>query len=499
MAWFALAACRAGFGHAALDDVLRQAAYLVTFGAASVAAGRAGLHRFSVLLLTAFVIVGGYAMIQKLGLDPVEEFRTWHSESRVFSTFGNPDFLGAWLALLLPLALGLSPVTRRFIAVPVMAVLWLTGSRGAMLGALAGGTMWLSLSRSWRTVFSPGGRSKLLEVAAAVGVLLAAAGASRMLTRRTDRLMLWAGTARMIRTAPVTGWGVGRFASEFYAYAPPAFAARMTADNTFAEHPHSEYLHVAVEAGLPGLGMFVWLLTAILATGIARARRGDPLAAAAVGSLAAILVHIAVDRNFRLASTGIPFWLLAGALVSSAPSPKVPGTFFNRSLTFAAGAAGLALAALLLRPLLASYRVEGQTDFLKQAAEFSSAQLEAEKNARAGDPQFQIALGNAYAKEGKFPKAVTSFAEALRLDPRSTAAANNLGNSWFMMSNFDQAIAAYRKVLALDPPNKDARFNLAFALFHQRKIKDALAECDILLRMDPQNAKALQLRAQLAP
>jgi cytochrome c-type biogenesis protein CcmH/NrfG len=218
-----------------------------------------------------------------------------------------------------------------------------------------------------------------------------------------------------------------------------------------------------------------------------------------LGSVTAILVHISVDRNFRLASTGIPFWILAGILTRPMDAGERTDGARAPRMTWLIAVPALALGAFLLRPLLASYRVAGDPDFLKQAAEFSAAQLEAERSTRGSDPQYFLALGNSYAKEGTFPKAVQAFAEALRLDPRSTAAANNLGNSWFMMSRFDEAIAAYRKVLALDSGNRDARFNLAFALFHQRKIKEALAECDALLRLDPQNAKALQLRARLAP
>ncbi len=108
-------------------------------------------------------------------------------------------------------------------------------------------------------------------------------------------------------------------------------------------------------------------------------------------------------------------------------------------------------------------------------------------------------LGNAYAQEKDFPRAAIAFAEALRLDPRDVAAANNLGNSMFMMSRFDDAIAAYHRALAIKPDHHDARFNMAFAYFHKRDIKRALEECDILLKMDPGNPKALQLRGQLAP
>ncbi len=515
VAW--LAVCVAGTlrHREAVDELARQVIYLLTFLGAAVALARRDLRRLAGLWLGAAILVGGYAIVQGAGLDPVEEFRKWHSESRVFSTFGNPDFLGAFLAFLLPLGLAALSVARGTVVRAAVAgaglliavVLVWTGSRGAWLGAAAGSACWAVLGvtrEDWHRRFPAGtawprsGWSLALLVPVAVAVLLLPS-VSKTLTRRTDRLDLWQGTCRMIRSAPVAGWGVGRFAPEYPPFAPAAFAARMKADNTFAEHPHSEYLHVAVESGLLGLGLFGWLLTAVLAAGWRRARAGDRLAAGAAGSLVAILVHIAVDRNFRLASTGIPFWLLAGALCHTRGPAAVPHHDRKRPLHLLALIPALLGCAWFLRPLLASYRVAGDTDFLKQAADIPAAQLEAQRAAKGSDPQYLMALGNAYAKEGKFPQAVAAFRDALTIDPHYAAAANNLGNSWFMMSRFDEAIAAYSRVLALDRGNKDARFNRAFALFHQRKIKEALAECDALLRLDPQNPKALQLRAQLAP
>jgi tetratricopeptide (TPR) repeat protein len=162
-------------------------------------------------------------------------------------------------------------------------------------------------------------------------------------------------------------------------------------------------------------------------------------------------------------------------------------------------AAGLALAAVHLRPLLASYRVAAEPDFLDQAAARSAADLERDRAARSSDPAYFLALGDAYAKERNFPRAIAAYEAALRLDPDRPGTLLNLGNCRFMLSQFDAAAAAYRSILARHPDHADARFNLAWTYYHQHRIKDALREVNELLRRHPSHPKALQLRQQLAP
>ncbi len=476
---------------------------------------REDLIRLAALSATTFIGVGGYALAQKLGLDPVEEFRAFHSRARPFSTFGNPDFLGAYCAFLLPLLADLrrrAAGSRRHlltgIGVLATAVLGWTGSRGAWLGAAAGLAIWVMLSgvhhglRTRVRELISTGRLPALLLAGATTIALVGWWAAPHLTRRTDRAMLWTGTARMIAARPLAGWGPGAFAGEFPPFAPPAFAERMRADNTFAEHPHSEYLHVAVEYGLPALGIFLWLLTTIIARGARLAGSGAPLAAGAAGALAAILVHMAVDRNFRLASTAAPFWLLAGALWAPPRRPPPAGIAPSpvaRALGFASLVACLAGAAMLLRPLRASYAVAADVDFLKQDPNATSAELLARQGQLGGQPQYWVELGNTYAKEEKFAQAADAFTQALRLDPTVRSAKNNLGNCYFYLSRFDDAAKVYLELLAEDPEHRDARFNLAMAYYYQRRIKEALIVVDEILRREPGNAKAIALRQQLAP
>jgi len=503
-----LALERGSLAPTALGELSRQALCVVAFLGSMVLLRRGDLRRLTTLWTATLVFVCGYAIVQRAGFDPVEEFRKFHSQDRVFSTFGNPDFLGVHVAFLLPVLLALARMSASpakslwptiLLVFPVAVLLW-TGSRGAWLGAIAGlfTTALLSDTKhDWRALGHEW-TGRLTLAGFALLFILAGPSILRVATRHTDRIPLWQGTMAMVRARPITGWGLGSFPSEFPPFAPAAFAAKMKADNTFAEHPHCEYLHVAVEAGLPILGLFISLLVVILRQGAHRARARDPMAAGAVGALVAVLVHILVDRNFRLASTAIPFWLLAGVLFVRRDDPppsetKVPGW------AWVALAVAIALSAVSHRPLRASYQVEREVDFLAQAAEVPAAQLEAQRAAHASDPQFLVALGNAWAKEKDFPRAIRAYEDALKLDPANTGAAVNLGNCWFMMSKFNEAAAAFRGILARDPAHKDARFNLAMTYYYQRRIKAALAEVEILLRQEPANPKALQLKQQLSP
>jgi len=512
LAALAAAAMRHAVSPTAGGDLSRHWIFLLAFVVSAVVLRRSDLKRLVTLWAVTLIFVGGYAVAQKAGWDPVEDYRKFHSQSRPFSTFGNADFLGVHLAFLLPLLaeavrLNVRPAARLLryglLLMAGLILLW-TGSRGAWLGALAGFGVWAALvgpTRDWRNVIRSAHTGWVITAAGCLIFVAFLPELARLATRRTDRIPLWQGTMAMVRAKPLTGWGLGSFPSEFPPFAPSAFAARMKADNTFAEHPHCEYLHVAVEQGLLALGIFIWFLVAIVRQGLHRARHGDPWAAGAVGALVAVLVHILVDRNFRLASTAIPFWLVAGVLFArreERPRQSLPSQSLA-SWTWIAVLLAVSLAAVSLRPLRASYRVEREVDFLTQASEVPAAELEARRGEHASDPGFAMALGNAYAKEKRFPSAVRAFEEVVRLDPGNSGAAVNLGNCWFMMSKFDEAAAVYRNLLARDPGHEDARFNLAFTYYHQRRIKDALRELDELLRRHPGNPKALQLKQQLSP
>jgi O-antigen ligase len=134
-------------------------------------------------------------------------------------------------------------------------------------------------------------------VATCVGVLALRYDAERprngLVDRAVDatlserRVELWADAAQLAFRHPVTGIGPGRF---------PAMsrAAQKDADTT---QPHNEFLHLAAEAGIPALLLFVGLI------GWLAVRLGNTADqhAAAIGAfvVAAAAVHGSVDYIFH--------------------------------------------------------------------------------------------------------------------------------------------------------------------------------------------------------
>ncbi|MBI2787199.1 MAG: hypothetical protein HYX59_00825, partial [Elusimicrobia bacterium] len=86
--------------------------------------------------------VGGYAVLQRLGIDPIFHLKVLPAGGRAVSTLGSPVDLGALLALLWPAALWRADRERgalsALLAALVAGGLIASGSRGAMLAAAAG-------------------------------------------------------------------------------------------------------------------------------------------------------------------------------------------------------------------------------------------------------------------------------------------------------------------------------------------------------------------------
>ncbi len=274
---------------------------------------------------------------------------------RLQGPFAQPNELGAFCALVLPLCLAMVAVadTRRMrIGAGVTTALVATAgalslSRGSWMGAAAGVLM--------LAIFLPAVRKTLRHAAAAIagGLLLAAvvtAGAiTSVLTERLGsigaagdnpydfRPELWATGLRVALDHPLLGVGPGQFK-----------IASSNADyslyNYVAEHPHNIVLTVAAEHGAYGLLAFGLVIGLLVAGFIALVRaepRRDKTAPApywcAVGSMAglfAVGVHGMVDMPLRNPIVNATVWvILALAVTSTAAVMKsAPATERRRSI-----------------------------------------------------------------------------------------------------------------------------------------------------------------------
>ena len=111
----------------------------------------------------------------------------------------------------------------------------------------------------------------------------------------------------------------------------------------------------------------------------------------------------------------------------------------------------------------------------------------------AKDPQVidvWLLLGNEYAKEGQYQKALAQFRRALELKPDYDLALRNMANVYRDMGRPGDAIAGYERLLSIDRNNVQARQELAQLLLDIGRLPDAERELEAVLRQDSHLAAA---------
>ncbi|OIP96141.1 hypothetical protein AUK40_05260 [Candidatus Wirthbacteria bacterium CG2_30_54_11] len=270
-----------------------------------------------------------YALLQYLGLDPL----IWQDMaygSRVFSTLGQPNFLGVYLAMLIPLTCGLLLTARAvwqktfcsLFAISQLTVLLWTGSRGAMIGLAAGLSclLFLSIRTNKQRISAIIALSTL-----AAAVLLTAALPSplqsqvqkslRLSSPTADsRLFFLKGAILGIADRPLLGHGPESIYSTFPLYYD-AHIALVDGVDSMPDRTHNEFADIAYTTGMIGLLAFFYLLfrTAEGAiTALAERTKDRPLILGTLGSAGAFIV--AVQFSFGTSISYLLFWTLLGVL-----------------------------------------------------------------------------------------------------------------------------------------------------------------------------------------
>jgi len=256
-----------------------------------------------------------------------------------YGPFVNRNGLAAWLAMVVPLAIGYviarrrsGPHADRGVAAAIADIdattLLLGGSACLMMGGLFG-----SLSRSGifaaavaLTMFVVLAQARVTTGRAAAGVAASVAaviaiasmygnvGALAMRMQETTELgewgrrVIWRDTIAMIRDFPLTGVGAGAFKRGMLVY-------QEGSRQFFFNHAHNEYLQILAEGGL--LLAIPAALAAIAAgAGMIARFRADHTAvfwirAGAISSLIAMAVQSIFDTSLRTPADGVLFAVIA--------------------------------------------------------------------------------------------------------------------------------------------------------------------------------------------
>jgi len=76
------------------------------------------------------------------------------------------------------------------------------------------------------------------------------------------------------------------------------------------------------------------------------------------------------------------------------------------------------------------------------------------------DENFQVLLGMAYGKAGRIDEAMVHQREAIRINPRSLFALNNLGYYLFLKGDYAESATVLEQALQIDSQSELARNNL---------------------------------------
>lgn len=237
------------------------------------------LALIKVFMLSAFV-VAGYGIFQNFfGVSSTD---SWIDEDmftdikvRVYSFFDNPNVLGEFLVLTIPVAMALAwtkikeehRVIFAVFLICMVACMIFTWSRGAWLGMLIALALYLVIAdKRWVVVGTLGillipivlyltGNMAIIERFTSIG--------NTADTSTAYRVSIWQASVNMIGDFWLSGIGIG---SDAYTTIYPSYALPGA---KFALHSHNLYLQFAVETGIIGIASLFAVLLGFIRTVLA--------------------------------------------------------------------------------------------------------------------------------------------------------------------------------------------------------------------------------------
>lgn len=433
--------------------------------------------------------------------------------NRSVSTFGNPNFISSYAVLFLPLAASLlmkaeTGVKRFFYGFVFLAyggMLMCSLTRSSWLGAGAAFVFLFSFSSHrdklrankkflypffaaalllllfWPAdnlkPFSSGLAERVTEAAAGIrspAAVSLSGDSGRVYASFHQRLLMWTSAWQMGLENPLLGKGWGQF-ELFY----PFYQGRLLLNfpamrglRTHANNAHNEFLEQWSQAGLIGLGVYLWFL-AVLFYGFLRFYRtappgaryeAVPLAAGLAGMLADNMLNV----SLHFAVPALAFWWMTGSLalktggVGEYPAWKRPR---------AAAAAAWALLACCLA-----------------CAWFWERQFTRE---------FHYFNGFRTMRGGNAAAAAEELLAAWKAQPREVNSNYEMGNAYVRAGELEKGVWAYKEALASNSGYDEIYFNLAIVLKRLGRNEEALKYLRASSLINPLSRTTWQAMAEI--
>lgn len=278
------------------------------------------------ILIIIATIAGAYAIFQHF--TRIDFFGNVKYVQRSFARstgfFNSPQTFGNYILLVLPVVFGLSfySNTRRekrwlqLSGLIILTAIIFSYTRGVWLGVI-GGLIFMAILRSKKLLFA------LVTAIIVVSMFLVFLPPSRVTQRVVgtfkserpvgDRIYFWQGSLRIIRDYPITGLGWEGFGIVYREY-KPAEGRQLVC------HAHNNFIDMAVDSGLLGLGIFIWLLITIYKVGFHIFKELEDgyfkgIAWGFLGSFTAFLIAGLTQYNFGDSEVVMLFYFLLGMVM----------------------------------------------------------------------------------------------------------------------------------------------------------------------------------------
>ena len=310
------------------------------------------------------------------------DFLHWHNltfGTDIFSTFGNPNHLAGYIAIVLPVVVVVGLGARRWwwrvaasaFSVVLLVELLRTAARGAWVATIVAAAV-LALFLAPEILRRP---AALVGTVGAVVVL--AAGGMVAVGRKflhaslsglfqssgmdpvQQRFQLWRAAVSIGAHHPLTGIGPDNFALVWQQHQPKAWVAAL-GPVYLANGTHDIFMNLLADQGFVGMLLFVALLAWVAVRSIGawrRCRLGERLAGdvdteaarlargqrVLLAAIAAGITAYVVQAVFNVQQVGLTFcfWLLVGLLALTTSKIGVPDTLRPAVLLSAAAPAAM--------------------------------------------------------------------------------------------------------------------------------------------------------------
>lgn len=406
---------------------------------------------------------------------------------RVFASFFNPNLLAGYLAMTVPLTMGVLllvgrelPEPRRRVYAALLTVgLWLqlsaltlTASRLGILSALGAVAVLLWLASAWKLL----SRGFLLRLGV-VGLLwllvfwlstpatqrLTPQAAAQDVHSGAFRVETWKGSVRAALANPLFGVGTGAFEWGYPRYAEVGYT----------RSAHNTYLELAAESGLPALLCVIALAWGWLSRAAQRELPPDPnrpvprtmdwrpVRAGVLAAVTGAALHNAVDSDLQAFAN----LLTLSALLGLGLAIAVDGVFTLPLRPLERRGTALVVA-LTLATALASFglgewfanqgRYETLVSHVPQATELYSMARRFDST----NPDYLMDAGELYYALGRRETAFELMHRAVKLKP-SPRHLYRLGLYYERDGDVEQARSFYQAALERDPHSLPALLKLA--------------------------------------